>query len=107
MIQASYRKFYWKVCKDALFGFKEGELMVVDYQSGEGFVGAPEILVLGLTRGVASNQPQPEVVELPMPSESVQYKVGGFNFNGYHYYDRRIAGDYEAPTPNCRGCQAP
>jgi hypothetical protein len=80
---------YWKTNAKEFLGYAPGKLVVVGYESGGGFSGAPEVLTLGLTGGIAKGQPDTESVELPPPRVSLEYHIGGRDFQGYHCYRPR------------------
>lgn len=90
MLRSYWLKVYWTTNKEPLFGYEPGKLIVYNYQGGGGFAAAPEILYVGLTEGIAPNQLTPEQAEWPSPGIMVEYRVGGRQFNGYHYKRKEV-----------------
>jgi hypothetical protein len=86
MILNRHKNLYWKLVLDELFGEPSGYWLCVDYSSGGGFAGAPEVLVLAPASGIAPGEPSPQLAEFPSPCSLVEYRVGGRSHGMYHYF---------------------
>lgn len=86
MLKTSMLRFYWTVNANPVLGYNPGELVCFDYQAGGGFAGAPQVLFVGLASGISpSSDVKPKPAEWPMPNVSIEYRIGGRQFQGYHY----------------------
>lgn len=92
MINNSHKYLYWKTNSNEFAGFKPGELLVVEYHSGGGFAGAPEVLKLTKIKNIANGQPVPDLKEFPPPSTNLEYHIGGRAFSNYAYFEKNRAG---------------
>lgn len=84
MISSQWSHLYWTKCKEELMGYPPGTLVIVGHECGGGFAGAPERLTVAKLSGCKG--PAPKEAEWPMPSESVEYVIGGQLFSGYNYF---------------------